>query len=157
MGGNRFSDEDLERNEDPRAVAGAVSGATGAGFGAGTGMAAAGPLGAVLGALIGAAGGWWVGKGMQQALEDVDEHDERFRRAHEHAGAKRPYEEIRHAYQVGYVAGRNPRHADASFEEIEKELRAAWVKAHNHEDDPVHWDDVRHAAERGFHFARNPA
>lgn len=157
MGGRRFSDEDLERNEDPRAVAGAVTGATGAGLGAGTGMIAAGPVGAVLGALIGAAGGWWVGKGFQQTIEEADEHDENFRRAHEHAGATHSYEEVRHAYQVGYVAGRNPRNEDASFDDIDEELRAAWVEAHKHEDDPVRWDDVRHAARRGFELARNPA
>lgn len=154
MADERYSGRDLERNEDPEAVAGAVSGATGAGLGAGLGMAAAGPIGAIVGALAGAAGGWWAGRGAHSALEELDRQEQAFRRAHEHAGATRPYEEVRHGYQLGYLAGRNPRYGEAGFEEAEKDLRAAWVKAHHEDVRPVAWDDVRDSARAGFELAR---
>lgn len=154
MDEQRFSSRDLERNEDPEAVAGAVSGATGAGLGAGLGMAAGGPIGAILGALAGATGGWWAGKGMQQSIEDIDRADNDFRRAHEHAGATRPFDEVRHGYQIGYLAGRNPRYADGTFADAEKDLRTAWVHAHIEDRDPVPWEEVRPSARAGFDLGR---
>lgn len=150
----RFTDEDLERNEDPEAVAGAVSGATGAGLGAGIGMAAAGPVGALLGALAGATGGWWAGKGMHNAIADIDRRETEFRRAHEHAGGTRPYDEVRHGYQLGFLAGRNPRYADATFADVEGDLRAAWVQAHLQDERPLSWIDVRASARAGFDIGR---
>lgn len=154
MDEQRFSDRDLERNEDPEKVAGAVTGATAAGLGAGLGMAALGPVGAVIGALVGATGGWWAGKGMQGAIEEIDRTDSEFRRVHEHAGAEHSYDEVRHGYQLGWLAGRNPRYADDTFAAAEPELRAAWVKAHLEESDPVSWDAVRGSARAGFDLAR---
>jgi phage tail tape-measure protein len=154
MNERKHSDRDLERNEDPETMAGAVGGATGAGFGAAVGMAALGPVGVVVGALAGIAGGWWAGRGIEQAVEDVDRSDNAFRRAHEHARATRPYEETRHAYQLGFLAGRNPDHADGDFSTVEKDLRAAWVQAHVHDERPVPWEDVRGAARDGFELAR---
>jgi uncharacterized protein YcfJ len=151
----RYSEADLRRNEDPETVAGAVGSAAGAGAGAGLGMAALGPVGAVVGVLAGAVGGWWAGRGVEQAVEDVDRADNRFRRAHEHAGAARPYDEARHAYQLGYLAGRNSEQAAADFAEVENDLRAAWVQAHIHDPNPVPWEAVRADVRRGFELARN--
>jgi hypothetical protein len=154
MSDHRLSDRDSEQNEDPEMMAGAVGGATGAGAGAGLGLTILGPLGGVLGALAGAVGGWWTGKGALEAVEDVDRADNQFRRAHEHAGATRPYEEVRHGYQLGYLAGRNPQYADMAFSEIEDDLRGAWVEAHLHDRNPVPWEHVRSNAKSGYELAR---
>lgn len=155
MSDGRFSDEDLERNEDPKAIAGSVTAAGGAGVGGAVGLGALGPLGGVVGALVGAVGGWWAGKGFQQAIDDMDRDEDRLRRAHDHAGAARPYEEVRHGYQLGYLAGRNPQYDGAAFDEVEKDLRAAWVKAHQQDEQPVRWEDVRPDARTGYEIARD--
>ncbi|HUE97306.1 MAG TPA: hypothetical protein VMN39_11645 [Longimicrobiaceae bacterium] len=154
MNDRQVSERDDERNEDPQTIAGAVGGTTGAGVGAGLGLVAGGPLGAAIGALAGAAGGWWASRGAEQAIEDMDRADNRFRRAHEHAGATRPYEEARHGYQLGYVAGRNSEYADREFSHIENDLRDAWVQAHLRDGDPLPWEDVRASAREGFELAR---
>lgn len=157
MSDPRRPDRGSERNEDPETMAGAVGGAAGAGAGAGIGLAVLGPLGAVVGALVGAVGGWWSGKGLLDAVEDVDRVDEQFRRVHEHAGATRPYDEVRHGYQLGYLAGRNPENAARAFSEIEADLRGAWVEAHLHDRDPIPWEHVRSSAQSGYDLARTRA
>lgn len=154
MSDHRRSGRDLDRSGDKPAVGGAVGGATGVGTGAGLGLAMLGPLGGVLGALAGAAGGWWAGKEVVKAVEEVDRADNQFRWAHEHAGAARPYEEVRHGYQLGYLAGRNPQNAEATFAEVEAELRGAWVQAHLHDRDPVPWDQVSSHVRSGYDLAR---
>jgi hypothetical protein len=151
-----LSKEDRERNEDPEKIGGAVAGATGAGTGAAIGSVL-GPAGTVIGALAGATGGWWAGKGLIGAVEEVDRSDNAFRRAHEHAGARRPYEEDRHGYQLGFLAGRNPDYDAADFDAVEDDLRTAWVKAHLREESPVPWEDVRACAREGFRIARKQA
>jgi hypothetical protein len=157
MSDDRLSDRDLKRNEDPEAIAGAVGGAAGAGTGGAIGFAAGGPIGGVIGALAGALGGWWAGNEAQGAIADMDQSDNEFREAHEHAGAGRSFEEVRHGYQVGYLAGRNPDHADQTFAEVEKDLRAAWTQAHVDIDNAVPWDDVRDEARTGYELARRRA
>lgn len=153
MSDKRFSKRDLERNEDPEAIAGAVAGAASAGFVSGIGLATLGPLGAVAGALAGAVGGWWAGKEFHHAVTEMDHVENQFRKAHEHAGAKRPYEEARHGYQIGFLAGRNPDYAHAEFAEVEDDLRAAWVQAHL-QDPEVSWEEVRADARMGYAVAR---
>ena len=147
-------ERNLDRNEDPEAIGGAVIGSTGAAMGGGIGLAALGPLGGVIGALVGAAGGWWAGKGFVTAINDVDRAENEFRRAHEHAGASRPYDEARHGYQLGYLAGRNPDYADAAFSTVETDLRTAWIEAHRQDEDAVPWEDVRAQAQTGYELAR---
>lgn len=150
----RFSKRDLERNEDPEGIAGAVGGATGAALIGSIGLATLGPLGAVLAFLAGALGGWWAGSGFERAVEEMDREENRFRRMHEHAGAERPWEEVRHGYQIGYLAGRNARYEGDDFAAAEPDLRAAWVQSHLEDEDPVHWEDVRDSARAGFELAR---
>jgi hypothetical protein len=154
MTDRRFSKEDLERNEDPRTIAGAVSGASGAAFGGGVGMVAFGPVGALAGAMAGAVGGWWAGTEMQSAFEEMDRVDPELRSAHAQAGREREYAEVRHAYQLGWLAGRNPQYGDAPFDEIDRDLRAAWVQAHIEEQQVISWDDVRGHARTGFDVGR---
>ena len=154
MTDRRFSEKDLKNNEDPEAIAGAVTAAGGAGVGGAIGLAALGPLGGVVGALAGAVGGWWAGKGFQHAVDDMDRNEDQFRRAHDHAGAARPFEEARHGYQLGYLAGRNPQYDGAAFDDVEKDLRTAWVKAHQQDEQPVRWEEVRSEARTGYDLAR---
>jgi hypothetical protein len=157
MDDQRHSDRDLRRNEDPEVIAGAVTGAAGVGAGAALGLAALGPLGAVAGALAGAVGGWWAGKGLERGVEDLDRAEDRFRTAHERAGAIRPYTEARHGYRLGWLAGRNHDYAGLPFEKVEPDLRDAWVQAHLHDRDPVSWEDVRDTAQTGYALARDDA
>jgi hypothetical protein len=154
MTDDRFTEKDMKRNEDPESIAGAVGGATGAGTGGAIGFAAGGPIGGMIGALAGAVGGWWAGHEAQGAIANMDESDNRFRQAHEHAGARRPYEEVRHGYQLGYLAGRNPEHTDRNFTDVEDDLRAAWTQAHLNTDDAVSWEDVRDEARTGYDLGR---
>lgn len=148
------SDRSTDRTENPRAVGGAVGGVTGGAMVGGLALGPLGPLGAAIGALAGALGGWWAGEELVEAVEGMDAADNRLRRAHEHAGAERPYDEVRHAYQLGYLAGRNPRYSGATFDEIEKDLETAWTHAHRHDDQPVAWDDVRTSARAGYGVGR---
>jgi hypothetical protein len=146
--------DEHDRNEDPRTMGGAVGGVTGGAVVAGLALGPLGVLGAAIGALAGAAGGWWAGEELVEAVQGIDEADNRLRKAHEHAGAARPYEEVRHAYQLGYLAGRNPRYSGAAFTEVEPDLQTAWIQAHGHEDDPIPWDDVRTEARNGYGVGR---
>jgi hypothetical protein len=142
-----------ERTEDAKVMGGAVGAATG-GAAIGGLTVALGPLGGLLGALAGIAGGWWAGEELVERVQEIDEKDNRFRHAHEHAGAERPYEEVRHAYQLGYLAARNPRYADRDFDDVEPDLGTAWFHAHQHEEGAVAWEHVRVDARRGFEVGR---
>lgn len=155
MSDDRTNERETRRNEDPEAIAGAVSGAAGAGTGGAIGFAAGGPLGAAIGALAGAVGGWWAGREAQDAIEGADRSDNAFRRAHEHAGARRPFDEVRHGYQLGYVAGRNPDHASRDFGDVEKDLRTAWTQAHAGAEQAVEWEHVRDEARAGYEMGRS--
>ena len=154
MSDDRSTDRDLKKNEDPEEIAGAVGGAAGAGTGGAIGFVAGGPLGGIIGALAGAVGGWGAGSEAQGAIADMDQSDNQFREAHEHAGATRSFEEIRHGYQLGYLAGRNPDHEDRAFTEVEPDLRAAWTEAHIDIENAVPWDEVRDEARTGYELAR---
>jgi hypothetical protein len=74
---------------------------------------------------------------------------------HEAVEPDRSWREVRHAYQVGWLAGRNPRYAAHGFGEADVELRAAWVQAHLHDEEPVPWEDVRERARAGWRLARD--
>ena len=154
MDDRRFSRKDLEHNEDPQAVAGAISGATAASVGGSIGLAALGPLGGVIGLLAGAAGGWWAGKEIQESIDEMDTAEKNFRAAHSARAGDRTFEEVRHSYQIGYLAGRNPQYAGKSFDDVEDELRAAWVKSHLQEQSAVPWEETREHARAAFATAR---
>lgn len=145
-------DDGYDRNEDGQQVAGAVSGATAGTVGGGIGAAVGGPLGAVLGALVGIAGGWWAGREMHDSIAAFDELDDKLATHAQRTG--HPYDEVRHAYQLGYLAGRNPRYADEGFEAAAKDLKTAWVHAHQEEEDAVGWEEIRENVRHGFESAR---
>jgi hypothetical protein len=135
--------------EQAETVTEGVGGLMGFATGAAAGLAL-GPVGAVIGALAGGAGGWWAGKQVGDAALEFE--DRYFRRIHAASDARSPsYEDVRHAYQLGHLAGRNPEYGDAGFDAIEPELRHAWKKAHGGSDN---WDQVRPCVDRGFTHAR---
>ena len=135
-------------------MGGAVAGATGAAAAGAAGLAVLGPIGAVIGLLAGAAGGWWGGHEMTRAIQDVDRADNQLRQAHEHAGAETPYDEARHSYRLGYIAGRNPDYAQAPFTEVEDDLRTAWMNAHIEDRQRVAWQDIREQVRTGYEMAQ---
>lgn len=146
------AEDGYDRNEDPRKVAGAVSGATAGTVGGGVGAAVGGPLGAVLGALVGIAGGWWAGREMHDSIASFDQLDDELATHARDTG--HPYGEVRHAYQLGYLAGRNPRYVEGGFDAAAKDLKTAWVHAHQEEEDPVRWEDIHENVRHGFESAR---
>ncbi len=145
-------EDDPERaaEEQRRTVGEGMGGLMGLAAGAAGGLTL-GPVGAVLGALAGGAGGWWAGKQVVDAISDYQ--DEYFRRIHEASREAAPsYEEVRHAYQLGHLAGRNPEYGDTGFDRVEPELRRAWERAHPESRD---WDSIRRFVDRGFNRARD--
>lgn len=92
-----------------------------------------GPIGTVIGGIAGAVGGWWTGRAISEAASNFSHSDdEEFRSDFEtHADAvastpHRSYELVRPAYQLGYLASRNPEYAGRSFEDIEPQLELGW-------------------------------
>lgn len=142
------------REENTQAIGGAIGGMTGGGVVGGLAMGALGPLGAVLGILAGYAGGWWAGEEIVERTEELDDVDGRLRSLHETVGGERPWKETRHAYQLGYLAGRSPHWGDGGFESVEADLRAAWVEAHEDIENPPGWDEVRDRVRGGWEVGR---
>lgn len=118
-----------ERDEQPSAAEQAgegVGGIGGALAGAGIGSLA-GPVGTIIGGLAGAVGGWWAGEKAGRALEDMDAHEEEYRRHHREVGRNEvDWDEARIGYGIGHAAGRNPDYRDRSFDDIESDLRRGW-------------------------------
>ena len=92
-----------------------------------------GPIGTVIGGIAGAVGGWWTGRAISEAASNFSHsHDEEFRsdfatRADAVASTPyRSYELVRPAYQLGFLASRNPEYAGRSFAEIEPHLERGW-------------------------------
>lgn len=144
---------DEPEEEQAERAGGGAGGIVGAGLGAGAGLVL-GPIGAVVGALAGAAGGWWAGKQTVDALASFDEReDEHFRRTHERSDrGTRPYNEVRHAYQLGVLAGRNPDYVGRNFDTVEQDLQRAWDEAHGRGES---WNNVRPYVDEGFTYGRD--
>src|SRR5216110_241289 len=88
-------------------VGGAAAGAAGAAIGA-----MAGPVGMIVGGLAGIVGGWWAGKAAVEASRHYTAEDDRYYRDTYESSptrtADRSFDDVRAAYQVGHLAGRNP-------------------------------------------------
>lgn len=143
------NDENLDRH-DKRFTAGDAVGEGVGGIGgvfAGTAIGSiGGPIGTVIGGIAGAIGGWWAGHEIAEAAtKHYTPADDAFYRNHYESSdrrlADRSYDEVRPAYQVGHIAGRNPEYAGRSFESVEPDLRRGWdastSEAHGS------WDQVR--------------
>lgn len=92
-----------------------------------------GPIGTVIGGIAGAVGGWWTGRAISEAASNFSHSDdEEFRSDFETRAPavastpNRSYELVRPAYQLGYLASRNPEYAGQSFEDIEPHLERGW-------------------------------
>ena len=131
----------------------AAGGITGVVAGAAIG-ATAGPIGVLLGGIAGAIGGWWSGRAIAEAAEDITEADERFyREDYEHVerrvdlARRASFDEAKRAYLLGDVAAANPEYSDRPFEDVERDLARGW------EADPARtgeWRMVRDYASVGF-------
>jgi outer membrane lipoprotein SlyB len=130
--------DDTRSNLDPRKDDGNVAGnLVGEGVGGASGIAAGaalgslgGPVGTVIGALAGAVGGWWAGRSVSESVHDYkDDDDTHYRTHHTSLGgtAARDYDDVRPAYQLGHLAGRNPEYAGRGFDEVETDLQRGWT------------------------------
>ena len=132
----------------------AAGGITGVVAGAAIG-ATAGPVGVLLGGIAGAIGGWWSGRAIAEAAEDITDAEERFyREDFERARERRvdqarraSYDAARGAYLLGDLAAANPEYAGRSFDAVERELERGWrAQALTAAD----WSDVRECASVGY-------
>jgi hypothetical protein len=127
----------------------AAGGITGVVAGAAIGSSA-GPIGTILGGIAGAIGGWWSGRALAEAAEDITEADEQFYRADfERRSEPRDFDRARAAYYLGDVAAANPRYE--SFEIGETELARGWTQRG---EDSGDWTSVRDYAAVGFRRGR---
>ncbi|MGH7678018.1 MAG: hypothetical protein ACRENU_06095 [Gemmatimonadaceae bacterium] len=125
----------------------AAGGITGVIAGAAIG-ATAGPIGSLLGGLAGAIGGWWSGRAIVEAAEDIGEADEQFYRTdfESRESATNSYDQARRAYYLGDVATANPDYSDRPFDDVEPELARGWSADGSY----CEWPAVRDYASIGF-------
>ena len=129
----------------------AAGGITGVVAGAAIG-ATAGPVGVLLGGIAGAIGGWWSGRAIAEAAEDITEADEQFYREDFERVERRvdlarraEFDAARRAYLLGDIAAANPEYA--SFEDVERDLARGWQTQSAAPDD---WTLVRDFASVGY-------
>jgi hypothetical protein len=159
-----MSADDTRSNLDPRKDDGnvggnligeSVGGASGIATGAALGSLG-GPVGTVIGALAGAIGGWWSGRAISEAAASYTDHDDSHYRDHhtKTAGqsATRGYDDVRPAYQLGHLAGRNPDYAGRGFDEVEGDLQRGWTSdvSSRHGE----WSSVRNHARDAYERGR---
>ena len=114
-----------------------------------------GPIGTVIGGIAGAIGGWWTGRAISEAASNFSHaDDEEFRTDYEArddlapSSPNRSYERVRPAYQLGYLASRNPEYEGRSFEEIERHLERGWTD--NAATQGSDWSDMRDYARTAY-------
>jgi hypothetical protein len=142
-----MSDENNPSTADH--VGQAAGGITGVFAGAVVGSTA-GPIGTLLGGIAGAIGGWWSGRALAEAAEDITEADDQYYRAHfaraRESGGE--YEEVKRAYYLGDVAAANPDYQ--SFEDVERALSPAWSTGGESDRRAGDWLAIRSYASVGF-------
>lgn len=142
--------DDINPGDEIGEAVGGISGVlTGAALGS-----LGGPIGTIIGGIAGAVSGWWAGRAISEAASHATNDDDEYYRTHfdsAASGATRSYDDVRPAYQLGHIAGRNPDYSSRSFDEVERDLRHGWTTdvSQRH----GQWDEVRdyarHAYERG--------
>ena len=122
-----MTDESTSAPSTADQVGQAAGGITGALAGAALG-ATAGPIGSLLGGVAGAIGGWWSGRAIAEAAEDITDADEQYyREQRANSGSDHSYDDgARGAYYLGVVAAANPDYAGKNFADIEPELARGW-------------------------------
>src|SRR5437867_4826741 len=107
----------------------AAGGITGVLAGAAIGSPA-GPIGVLLGGIAGAIGGWWSGRALAEAAEDITEADDQYYRENFSRGRREgDYDSVKRAYYLGDVAAANPEYEGRSFDDIEPDLSRGWHRA----------------------------
>lgn len=126
----------------------AAGGITGVLAGAAVGTAA-GPIGVLLGGIAGAIGGWWSGRAIAEAAEDITEADESYYRAHVRSVSRAPDDdpEVKGAFYLGHIAAANPEYQSRAFDDIEPELERGWRSTRS---TSAEWKDVRDCCCAGF-------
>jgi hypothetical protein len=116
----------------------------------------AGSLGTIVGAVAGAVGGWWAVHAATTAHTRLTpEQEVALRQRHtRRAGddAEVPWDRARSAYQLGFLAGCNPRYLAEGFAAAERELRHGWTSGVAAELGP--WEHHRDLVHDGFECAR---
>ena len=114
-----------------------------------------GPIGTVVGGIAGAIGGWWTGRAIAEAASNFSHaDDEHFRSDYETratgvaSDVDRSYDRVRPAYQLGYLASRNPEYAGRSFEDIEPHLERGWTG--NAAVEGSDWNEMRDYARTAY-------
>lgn len=114
-----------------------------------------GPIGTVIGGIAGAIGGWWTGRAISEAASNFSHaDDEEFRtdyEARDRGEASTPdrsYDRVRPAYQLGYLASRNPEYGGRSFDDIEEHLERGWTGNAATQDSD--WKDMRDYARTAY-------
>lgn len=153
----RATDDDIIRHDHEPTVGDQVGEAAGGIGGVLAGAAIGsigGPIGTVIGGIAGAIGGWWTGRAIAEAASNFSHaDDEHFRtdyeaRATGASNIDRSYDRVRPAYQLGYLASRNPEYTGRTFEEIEPHLERGWTG--NAEVDGTDWNEMRDYARTAY-------
>jgi hypothetical protein len=135
-------------------VGGAAAGAAGAAIGA-----MAGPVGMIVGGLAGIVGGWWAGKAAVESSKHYTPDDDRhYRETYESSPSRiadRSFDEVRPAYQVGHLAGRNPDYQGRDFDAVESDLQRGWTDEVRRQHGE--WETARPFARDGFTRSRAAA
>jgi len=111
-----------------------------------------GPIGTVVGGIAGAIGGWWTGRAIAEAASNFSHSDDQHFRTDYQSRSATPsnpglsYDRVRPAYQLGYLASRNPEYAGQSFEEVEPHLERGWRSSTQESD----WNDMRDYARTAY-------
>lgn len=147
--------DDLVQDDDMPTVGDQVGEAAGGISGVLAGAAIGsmgGPIGTVIGGIAGAIGGWWTGRAIAEAASNFTHADDaHFRRSYEGSDARlndRSYDDVRVAYQLGYIARHNPNYQGRDFEAVEPDLERGWsadVSKSSGE-----WQEVRHFARDAY-------
>ena len=158
---NRDTHNDRDNRDEATAgklaaegVGGAAAGAAGAAIGS-----LAGPVGMIVGGLAGIVGGWWAGKAASESAKHYTTEDDRYYRDKYEGSptriADRSFDDVRPAYQVGHLAGRNPDYKGQEWDAVEPDLQRGWTNEvrERHGD----WDAARPFARDAFTRSRAAA
>jgi hypothetical protein len=155
----RSTADDVLRHDEPKSTGDEVGEAVGGISGVLTGAALGslgGPIGTIIGGVAGAVSGWWAGRAISEAASHITDDDESAYRTHYESSssrlADRSYDDVRPAYQLGHLAGRNPEYAGREFEDVERDLQHGWTNdvSSRHGD----WQSVRGYARDAYSRGR---
>jgi uncharacterized protein (TIGR02271 family) len=151
---NRSTHDPATGSTTSREVSKGVGGVAGVAAGAAIGSLA-GPVGTVIGGIAGAVGGWWAGKEVADAATSFTDVNDTEYRTHftglpkGSRGRLTSYDQARPAYQLGYLASRNPDYRGRSFDQIEGDLRRGWTPDVEKQAG-YSWNEARNAVAEGF-------